>query len=75
MIDAQAYKKIIEDSQRNLTALMEAQDKIFEQLSVHKPELFEMMVADMERIRSAKDVAVVNEIIQKYASYSDNQGV
>ena len=75
MINAESYKKIVEDSQRNLTALMEAQNKIFEQLSVHKPELFEMMVADMERIRSTKDLAVINEIIQKYASYSDNQGV
>jgi hypothetical protein len=75
MIDPTQYQKIIEDSKNSLTALMDAQNKIFEQLSHHKPELFETMVADMDKIRSTKDIAVINEIIQKYASFSDNQNL
>lgn len=73
MINAEQYKKMIDEAKKTMLNLSVIQEETMRILADKEPEKFAQISEDFRVVRETKDLNTLNEILNKYANSSNNE--
>jgi hypothetical protein len=71
MINQDEFLKMFEGAKDSLAKIMKSHDEIMGKLKEHDAEKFEEIAKDSQKIREAKSIKEINNIMQKYADFDN----
>lgn len=71
MINLEDFKKDIEACKQSMDKMLNVHNDIMGMLSKEAPEKFEQIAKDTRKLREAKSITEINEIMKKYANFNN----